>query len=282
MANLKQVKIGVTTYNLGYSEVAVASAEGVEGSKGLMSAADKAKLDSIDKAADDAAIASAVADASNALSKAGTAETNSAAALAAAEDAADDAAQATADAASAVTTAGEAKTAADAATTAVTNLLAEDGDLALLSKNVSDQGEAINTMAEAIQNLPTTDDVDDLQDQIDALHAGQNLADMVGTKAALDALSTENLKAGDKVQVMADETQANGSTIYNYNGSAFEYVGKFGGPITYTKAEVDAAIKEAVDEVETHANKVTFTVEDEVLVIDVLGHAVAAEPEVTE
>ena len=83
----------------------------------------------------------------------------------------------------------------------------------------------------------------DLQSQIDGINAGQNLADMVATKAALDALSTTNLQDGDKVQVLADETHDSASTVYTLSKPesgtpSWTYVGKYGQD-SYTKAESD-------------------------------------------
>lgn len=80
-----------------------------------------------------------------------------------------------------------------------------------------------------------------LQSQIDGINAGQNLADMVATKAALDALSITNLQVGDKVEVLADETHDGASTVYNLsstNPKTWTYIGKYGQD-SYTKAEAD-------------------------------------------
>ena len=94
-----------------------------------------------------------------------------------------------------------------------------------------------------------------LQSQIDALNAGQNLADIVATKSALDALSITNLQAGDKVQVLADETHDGASTVYNLTSTSpktWTYIGKYGQD-SYTKSEADnlfvenSQIKQSVD-----------------------------------
>ena len=88
-----------------------------------------------------------------------------------------------------------------------------------------------------------------LQSQIDALNAGQNLADMVGKKEELDSLDTSNLENGDKVQVLTDEEHENASTVYRLvktestdGGETVEwvYIGNYGSD-SYTKAEVDEA-----------------------------------------
>ena len=94
-----------------------------------------------------------------------------------------------------------------------------------------------------------------LQSQIDALNAGQNLADIVDTKSTLDTLSITNLKAGDKVQVLADETHDGASTVYNLTSTdpkTWTYIGKYGQD-SYTKSEADSLfvensqIKQSVD-----------------------------------
>lgn len=94
-----------------------------------------------------------------------------------------------------------------------------------------------------------------LQSQIDALNAGQNLADIVATKSALDTLSITNLQAGDKVQVLADETHDGASTVYNLTSTdpkTWTYIGKYGQD-SYTKSEADnlfvenSQIKQSVD-----------------------------------
>ena len=104
-----------------------------------------------------------------------------------------------------------------------------------LSNRISETQQMFNQQLSAV-NI-------DLQGQIDAINAGQNLADIVGTFADLENYNTEYLHIGDKIEVMQDETHSNSSTIYNWNGTAFEYVGSFGGGggggNSYTKAESD-------------------------------------------
>lgn len=85
-----------------------------------------------------------------------------------------------------------------------------------------------------------------LQTQIDALNAGQNLADIVATKAALDTLPITNLQTGDKVQVLADETHDGASTVYNLTSTdpkTWTYIGKYGQD-SYTKSEADGKFAE--------------------------------------
>lgn len=94
-----------------------------------------------------------------------------------------------------------------------------------------------------------------LQSQIDALNAGQNLADIVATKSALDTLGITNLQVGDKVQVLADETHDGASTVYNLTSTdpkTWTYIGKYGQD-SYTKSEADnlfvenSQIKQSID-----------------------------------
>lgn len=100
-----------------------------------------------------------------------------------------------------------------------------------------------------------------LQSQIDALNAGQNLADMVESQSALDSLDTSNLESGDKVQVLKDEDHGDASTVYRLVKTAstdgtetveWEYIGEYGQD-SYTKSEADelfvenSQIKQTVD-----------------------------------
>lgn len=111
------------------------------------------------------------------------------------------------------------------------------------------------TITAAYQNADSS-----LQSQIDALNAGQNLADIVATKSTLDALNITNLKQGDKVQVLVDETQNNASTVYSLSLSGtshtWTYIGKYGQD-SYTKSEADnlfvedSQIKQTVDSTKT-------------------------------
>lgn len=80
-----------------------------------------------------------------------------------------------------------------------------------------------------------------LQSQIDGINAGQNLADIVADLTALNNLSTTNLQVGDKVQVLVDSNHDNGSTVYNWNGTTWVYIGKYGQD-GYTKAEADTLL----------------------------------------
>ena len=102
-----------------------------------------------------------------------------------------------------------------------------------------------------------------LQSQIDAINAGQNLADIVDTKSDLATLDAQYIDENDKVQVLHDDTLPDGtqgtttvSTVYSltegslpypdprdiaaYNkaGYYWEYIGEYGSD-SYTKSESD-------------------------------------------
>lgn len=133
---------------------------------------------------------------------------------------------------------------------------------------------ALNTMSTTITNL--------LQPQIDAINAGQNLADIVDQIGSLISYDVTNLKArgegtitiGDKIQVLHDKTDSSGTVVPSYSGVAtvyelvkgtktsardqtstfdsdyyWHYIGEYGCD-SYTKSESDDrfVIKEYLDQ----------------------------------
>ena len=80
-----------------------------------------------------------------------------------------------------------------------------------------------------------------LQSQIDGINAGQNLADIVADLTALNNLDTTKLQSGDKVEVLSDSNHDNVSTVYNWNGTIWQYIGAYGTD-SYTKAQMDSAL----------------------------------------
>ena len=82
--------------------------------------------------------------------------------------------------------------------------------------------------------------VTNLQSQIDGINAGQNLADIVADLTALYNLDTTKLQSGDKVEVLSDSDHDNVSTVYNWNGTIWQYIGAYGMD-AYTKAQMDSA-----------------------------------------
>ena len=115
--------------------------------------------------------------------------------------------------------------------------------------------EDLQDDVEALQTDNTTNKADivdlkakdvDLQAQIDGLNAAQNLVDIVANLTALNSLSTTNLRSGDKVQVLVDSNHDNASTVYNWTGSAWSYIGNYGQD-GYTKAEANALLNDKAD-----------------------------------
>ena len=122
--------------------------------------------------------------------------------------------------------------------------------LGLELDNVTNKGDIVDIKGDIV-NLNAKDV--DLQAQIDGINAGQNLADIVADLSALNSLSTTNLKSGDKVQVLVDSNHDNGSTVYNWNGTSWVYVGKYGQD-GYTKAEDDALLNLKADKSTVNAH----------------------------
>ena len=110
-------------------------------------------------------------------------------------------------------------------------------------------GEEISTLS---------NDILALQSSVSDLKSVQNVVDVVATKSALNSYDTSKLETNDKVQVLSDETHDGASTVYNWNGNAWEYVGAYGGN-SYTKTEVDAKLSTKADKSDIHNPTITFT-----------------------
>jgi len=116
------------------------------------------------------------------------------------------------------------------------------------NKNRLDDLEEDNTTNKAdIVDLKAKDI--DLQSQIDSINAAQNLADIVTDLTALGNLDTSKLQVGDKVQVLVDSNHDNASTVYNWNGTTFVYIGRYGQD-GYTKAETDNLLDGLQDQID--------------------------------
>ena len=103
--------------------------------------------------------------------------------------------------------------------------------------------------------------VGSLETDIADLESVQNVVDVVATKSALNSYDTTKLDVNDKVQVIADETHDGASTIYNWSGSAWQYVGAFGGNSytkaeTYNKTQIDSALSDKADKSNTYTRAV--------------------------
>lgn len=91
-------------------------------------------------------------------------------------------------------------------------------------------------------NTKNKSDIVGLQTQVDTINATQNVVDIVGTKAELNAYVTKDLHANDKIEVLVDESQNDANTIYEWNGKVWTLVGSK-APY-YSKAESDARYNE--------------------------------------
>ena len=109
----------------------------------------------------------------------------------------------------------------------------------LNGKTLKDNNGALNYNG---SDLAKQSDTSSLQSQIDTINATQNVVDIVGTKAELNAYATNDLHANDKIEVLADESQNNANTIYEWNGNAWSLVGSK-APY-YSKTESDARYNE--------------------------------------
>ena len=95
----------------------------------------------------------------------------------------------------------------------------------------------------------------DFQSQIDAINAGQNLADIVADLTSLNSYDTTNLQENDKVQVLDDINHEHSSTVYNWTGSEWSYIGKY-GQNTYTKNEVDIKVGTLANQITDNRSRI--------------------------
>ena len=109
----------------------------------------------------------------------------------------------------------------------------------LNGKTLKDNNGALNYNG---SDLAKQSDTSSLQSQIDTINATQNVVDIVGTKAELNAYATNDLHANDKIEVLADESQSNANTIYEWNGNVWSLVGSK-APY-YSKSESDTRYNE--------------------------------------
>lgn len=114
-------------------------------------------------------------------------------------------------------------------------------------------GEA-STRATAISDLQTslnteittrTNAVADLQSQIDIMEQNTNVADVVGTFAALSAYDKSKITENDIIEVLRDETRENSDTYYRLQNGSWVYVGSLGS--YYTKGESDTLLNNKVN-----------------------------------
>lgn len=99
----------------------------------------------------------------------------------------------------------------------------------------------------------------DLQSQIDAITAGSDVKDIVGTKADLNNYDTTTLGNNDIIKVLQDESQNNATTYYRWSTSTstFTLIGSE-GPY-YTKAATDTLLNDKSDKSTTYTKTETNT-----------------------
>lgn len=100
-----------------------------------------------------------------------------------------------------------------------------------------------------------------LENDVENLKSVQNVVEVVPTYSALQSYDTTKLDVNDKVQVIADETHDGASTIYNWDGTQWQYVGAFGGNSytkaeTYNKTQIDSALRDKADKSDTYTRAV--------------------------
>lgn len=106
-------------------------------------------------------------------------------------------------------------------------------------KDLNLAGQIAGARLELNNRINTTDGIlTATQAEVAKLKSVQNVVEVVATKSALNSYDTTKLDVNDKVQVIADETHDGASTIYNWSGSAWVYVGAY-GTNSYTKQESD-------------------------------------------
>ena len=90
-----------------------------------------------------------------------------------------------------------------------------------------------------------------LQEQIDGITASSDVKDIVGTYTDLQNYDTSKLGNNDIIKVLQDSTHNDAMTYYRWNKSASQwvYIG-LEGPY-YTKSEVDIALQEKQDTIDS-------------------------------
>ena len=111
-----------------------------------------------------------------------------------------------------------------------------------LQNNIDDLTGKLN---KEIQDRKDGDN--NLQSQIDAINAGTDVVDVVGTKAELNSYETSKLTDRDIVKVLNDESQDGAQTYYRWSTTeqSWTLVGKV-GPY-YTKSEADGKFATITD-----------------------------------
>lgn len=138
-----------------------------------------------------------------------------------------------------------------AATVAIETDARADADTNL-SNRITANAEAIAGETTARQGADAN-----LQSQIDAISAGSDVTDVVGTYAELQAYDTSSLSDKDIIKVLQDETQQNATTYYRWSTTtqSFTLIGTE-GPY-YTRGEADTLLNAKADKSATYTKTET-------------------------
>lgn len=111
-----------------------------------------------------------------------------------------------------------------------------------IEAETADRVAAIEAVRTSITTVDSESKVRDnaLQSQIDAMSVSSDVADVVGTKAALEEYDTSSLTDNAIIKVLADESQSGATTYYRWDKASdrFDLIGSE-GPY-YTKSEADS------------------------------------------
>ena len=88
-------------------------------------------------------------------------------------------------------------------------------------------------------------DIEDIEAEISKIRDYSDVKDVVGTYDDLLAYDTSTLNLNDVIEVLSDRTQDDANTMYKWDGTQFNLIGKL-GPF-YTKVEVDNKLANKVD-----------------------------------
>lgn len=119
--------------------------------------------------------------------------------------------------------------------------------IAAVSGEASIRATAVSNLQTALNTEVTTrtNAVADLQSQIDIMEQNTNVADVVGTFAALSAYDKSKITENDIIEVLRDETRENADTYYRLQRGSWVYVGSLGS--YYTKGESDVLLNNKVN-----------------------------------
>ena len=96
------------------------------------------------------------------------------------------------------------------------------------------------TSENPIANKTVAQNFSQVNTDIAAINAAQNLLDIVATFQDLDEYETTNLKINDKIKVLHDEENDNVATYYRWTGKLWEFI----APEPVPKIEVENQVTE--------------------------------------